>query len=152
MSLKECQIIRRIEIDMGHRVPAHKSKCKNLHGHRYAFEIAVIGPISEAAGTSSEGMVLDFADLKSILVQEIEEKLDHGFMMYEKDSFAEVFRGLKDQKIIFVPFIPTAENIAAYVYNNLKSKLDVIKLALSYVKVWETPNCSAIYPSNDRTN
>ena len=41
-----------IEIDMGHRVPNHKSKCKNLHGHRYRFEVAVNGELAAEQGSS----------------------------------------------------------------------------------------------------
>jgi len=145
MKSDQCLIVRRIEIDMGHRVPAHKSKCRNLHGHRYAFEVGVHGPVSTNSGSSDEGMVMDFSDLKSILVEEIDGKLDHGFMMYEKDPFAEAFKGFKDQKIIFVPFIPTAENIASFVFHNLKDKIAEKKLKLAFVKVFETPLSSAIY-------
>lgn len=140
-----CLIIRRIEIDMGHRVPAHKSKCRNLHGHRYVFEVGVFGPISTEAGTSSEGMVLDFSDLKSVLVEEIDGRLDHGFMMYEKDELAPTFKSFAGQKIIFVPFVPTAENIAKYVFELLKERIAALKLKLSFVKVWETPSSSAVY-------
>ena len=142
---KECLVIRRIEIDMGHRVPAHKSKCRNLHGHRYVFEVGVYGPVNQVQNQSKEGMVVDFSELKTILLEEIDNKLDHGFMMYDKDPLAGTFRGFSDQKIIFVPFIPTAENIAGFVFENLKEKINSLGLKLSFVKVWETPNCSAVY-------
>ena len=55
-------IRRRIEIDAGHRVPHHASKCCNLHGHRYVIEALCNGPLAEAG--EQTGMVLDFGFLK----------------------------------------------------------------------------------------
>ena len=40
-------ITTRLEFDAGHRIPNHKSNCKNLHGHRYAIEVTVTGPIHD---------------------------------------------------------------------------------------------------------
>ena len=36
-------ITKRLEFDAGHRIPQHKSQCRNLHGHRYALEITLEG-------------------------------------------------------------------------------------------------------------
>ncbi len=138
---------RIIEFDMGHRVPYHKSKCRNLHGHRYKVEVGVRGPISAKANASEEGMVLDFGDLKQLLMVEIHDRFDHGFMMYAKDHFALEFRTFQKQgqRIIFVPFIPTAENIAQHIFSLLKPKIKK-PLEIAFVKVWETPNATATYP------
>tara|TARA_Y100000310_G_scaffold326856_1_gene392338 strand:+ start:86 stop:520 length:435 start_codon:yes stop_codon:yes gene_type:complete len=138
-------ISKTIEIDMGHRVPGHAGKCRNLHGHRYRIEAAVLGELVATSGASDEGMVVDFGDLKKIMLSEIDEKLDHGFMMYEKDALVESFRGFEDQHLIFVPFIPTAENIAKYIFGLLKPALLTKSISLSYVKVWETPTSMALY-------
>jgi len=140
-------VSKTIEFDMGHRVPNHKSKCRNLHGHRYRVEVGVLGPISLTAHASDEGMVLDFGDLKKIMMEDIHDQFDHGFMMHTQDPFAEDFRKFqkKGQRIIFVPFIPTAENIALHIFTLLKPKIKR-PLEISFVKVWETPNSTARYP------
>ena len=132
---------------MGHRVPNHKSKCSNLHGHRYVFEVGVRGPLVSNAGASDEGMVIDYGDIKELLVTHIDQPFDHGFMMYEGDPLAAAFAELPNQKIVFVPFIPTAENISAHVHATLKPEFEQRGMQLAYVKVWETPNCTATYPS-----
>ena len=41
------EITTRMEFDAGHRIPGHKSTCKNLHGHRYALEVTIKGEIIE---------------------------------------------------------------------------------------------------------
>ena len=90
-------------------------------------------------------MIIDFSDLKEAMMKEIHERLDHGFMMYDNDPFAPQFRKFHSQKIIFVPFVPTAENIAKYTYGLLKPKLASKKMKLENITVWETPNSSASY-------
>ena len=145
--MDEILISRKIEIDMGHRVPQHKSKCRNLHGHRYVFEAGVRGPLIVEQGASDEGMVMDYGDIKEIMVREIHDPLDHGFMMYDGDPLREAFAGFADQRIIFVPFIPTAENIARYAHQKMQPHFEQKGLNLAYVKVWETPNSTAMYPA-----
>jgi 6-pyruvoyltetrahydropterin/6-carboxytetrahydropterin synthase len=41
-------ITRKLEFDAGHRIPDHKSQCRNLHGHRYTLEITLTGKVIDA--------------------------------------------------------------------------------------------------------
>ena len=140
-----------IQWDMGHRVLNHRSVCKGLHGHRYKAEICVEGDLVEKKDASEEGMVIDFADIKKIAQKFIQEELDHAFMVWEKDiELLEFFKNSKGHKPVIVPFTPTAENVAAYIFNKLKDKFtDVFKtgLHLQSVKLWETPSSYALYES-----
>jgi 6-pyruvoyltetrahydropterin/6-carboxytetrahydropterin synthase len=159
-------VTKYIEIDMGHRVPNHKSKCRNFHGHRYKIEVGVDYKVISTQGTSDEGMVIDFGDLKQIMMEEIDAKYDHGFVMYEYDNFKEMFEILKNGetiineqgivldepekleehvKIHFVPFIPTAENLAKHWFEIIKPKLEKRKIKIKFVRVWETPTSTATY-------
>lgn len=140
-------ISKQIELDMGHRVPNHKSKCKNLHGHRYKIEGGVEGIVNTTSGESDEGMVIDFSDLKDIMTTNIHDVYDHGFMMYEKDIFSDYFFKLQQQgqNIHFVPFIPTAENLAKHWYELIEEPLRGKNMSLKYLKVWETPTSTAEY-------
>ena len=140
-----------IQWDMGHRVLNHRSVCKGLHGHRYKAEICVEGDLVEKKDASEEGMVIDFADIKKTAQKFIQEELDHAFMVWEKDiELLEFFQNSKGHKPVIVPFTPTAENVAAYIFNELKDKFtDVFKtgLHLQSVKLWETPSSYALYES-----
>lgn len=140
---------------MGHRVPNHKSKCRNLHGHRYKINVAVDDKVIDTKGTSDEGMVIDFGDLKQIMMEELDAKFDHGFVMYEKDDFYQLFKVLKDsnkQKIIFVPFIPTAENLAKHFFDILQPKLEERGISICAVELYETPTSTAVYTVDDKRN
>ena len=96
-------------------------------------------------------MVIDFADIKKTAQKLIQEELDHAFMVWEKDiELLEFFKKSKGHKPVIVPFTPTAENVAAYIFNELKDKFtDVFKtgLHLQSVKLWETPSSYALYES-----
>ena len=138
---------------MGHRILHHRSVCRGLHGHRYKVEICVSGDLVSKSGASEEGMVIDFSDIKKISNQFIQEKLDHAFMVWEKDGeLIRFFKQSKGHKPVIVPFTPTAENVAAYIFNKLQDKFqDVYKtgLHLHSIKLWETPTSYALYEKWD---
>ena len=138
-----------IQWDMGHRVLNHRSVCKGLHGHRYKAEICVEGNLIEEKGASEEGMVIDFADIKKVAQKFIQEELDHAFMVWDRDhELLEFFKSSQGHKPVIVPFTPTAENVAAYIFKELKDKFtDVFQtgLKLQSVKLWETPSSYALY-------
>ena len=144
-------ITREIQIDMGHRLPNHKSKCRFLHGHRYKIQVSVNGEVIKKEGVSDEGMVADFSDVKEIMMNEIHDTYDHACMLSETDPLIGVLVDSwqgdleVDLNIVQVSFIPTAENIAKHFFEILKIGLERKNLAIVSVKVWETPNCFATY-------
>lgn len=141
-------VTKTIEIDMGHRVPNHKSKCKNLHGHRYKIEVGVDGHVIQDSGSSDEGMVIDFGDLKEIMMDVIDKDYDHSFIMWSGDDLSDQFalwKGEFTMKIVFVDFIPTAENLAKWWWILLKNKLLERKIKINHVTVFETPTSTATY-------
>lgn len=141
------KILKQIEWDMGHRITNHHSQCRNLHGHRYRAEIWVEGKLIHNETVSEEGMVIDFGDVKKIAMEYIHDILDHGFMVWSKDKILiDFFKKNSDLKHIIVPFVPTSENIAAWIFvqmdKNLKDKYRT-GLKLHSIKLWETPTSAA---------
>ena len=143
------KIVKIIQWDMGHRVLNHRSVCKGLHGHRYKAEICVSGDLVSDLDVSEVGMVIDFADIKKISKDFIQEKLDHAFMVWNEDQeLIEFFNNSKGHKAVIVPFTPTAENVAAYIFQKLRHEfIDIFKtgLHLHSIKLWETPSSYALY-------
>ena len=141
-------VTKKIEWDMGHRVTNHHSKCRNLHGHRYQMEVHVSGKLISRQGDSSEGMVIDFGDIKKIITKHIHDELDHSFMIWEKDAVViRFFKENSDLKHIMVPFTPTAENIAKWCFLKLEPYfLDKFgtDLQLHEIRLWETPSSYVI--------
>ena len=147
------KIVKIIQWDMGHRVLNHRSVCKGIHGHRYKAEICLEGELIVDSGLSEEGMVIDFSDIKKIAQKFIQNELDHGFMVWNQDDeLLDFFKHSKGHKLVVVPFTPTAENVAAYIFQKLKNEfLDKFKtgLHLHSVKLWETPSSYALYENNN---
>jgi 6-pyruvoyltetrahydropterin/6-carboxytetrahydropterin synthase len=126
-------VTKKIEIDMGHRVPNHASKCCNPHGHRYVIECGVDDKVISTTGSSSEGMVIDFGDLKKIMVEHIDSVYDHSYTIYNKDPYMSLFDVMKkdNKKINVVPFVPTAENLAQHWFIILDKELKKAKLLIT---------------------
>jgi 6-pyruvoyltetrahydropterin/6-carboxytetrahydropterin synthase len=113
-------ITRKLEFDAGHRIPDHKSQCRNLHGHRYTIEITLIGEVIEEEGSSDNGMLMDFSDVKSLAHEHLVDVWDHAFLVYEKDAPVRDFLdGLPDHKTVVINKIPTVENLARTAFDIL---------------------------------
>ena len=137
---------REFEWDMGHRVTNHKSLCRNPHGHRYKMLVEIAGYVSDQAGDSSQGMVLDFGDLKSLITNEVVDKYDHSFMYWLEDPIMKAFASNnEDLRLVGVPFVPTAECIVAHIAKQLTDALtkQLPNVSLESVVLFETPKCSA---------
>ncbi len=140
-------ITRKLEFDAGHRIPDHKSQCRNLHGHRYTIEITLIGEVIEEEGSSDNGMLMDFSDVKSLAHEHLVDVWDHAFLVYEKDAPVRDFlAGLPDHKTVVINKIPTVENLARTAFDILKpvySDRYGTGLKLHKLVLHETPNCWA---------
>ncbi|MCX7627005.1 MAG: 6-carboxytetrahydropterin synthase QueD [Methylophilaceae bacterium] len=138
------QITARLEFDAGHRIPGHKSQCRNLHGHRYAIEITLSGDIIRQEGLSEQGMVMDFSDVKAIARRLVVDKWDHAFLVYRGDRVVVDFlASLPDHKTVIMEDVPTAENMAAEAFRLLDAAYRDIygnHLKLERVRLFETPN------------
>lgn len=138
-------IIRRyVETDTGHRVPNHRSKCRHMHGHRYRFEAEIEGDVVDIEGVSEEGMLIDFSDVSAILMEQVHDIIDHAFVVYEKDDLLlKMFSALpREHRIVVVPFIPTAENLAKWAFEQVAPHLRTSygnRLKLKAMHVRETP-------------
>lgn len=138
------QITTRLEFDAGHRIPDHKSQCRNLHGHRYAIEITLSGDIIQQDHASENGMVMDFSDVKKIARETVVDVWDHAFIVYEGDQVVlDFLNSLPNHKTVIFPTIPTAENMASEAFRLLKAQYKDVygnHLTLERVRLYETPN------------
>jgi 6-pyruvoyltetrahydropterin/6-carboxytetrahydropterin synthase len=95
------KIDRCIEIDAGHRVPTHGSKCANPHGHRYKIfaECQSASLTREHQGGAyihlpggdkdeQRDMVMDFGFLKEVMMHHIDRMCDHGMILWCDDPWA----------------------------------------------------------------
>ena len=111
----------------GHSLRNYKGKCENVHGHNYRVRVTI-----EGAKLASNGLLVDFIDVKKQLL-EIIDRLDHQFI-----NDIEPFTVLN----------PSAENLAKYFYDELSGKLIAnveAPVKISEVRIWETDTSIAAY-------
>lgn len=87
------------------------------HGHNYALDVTVRGPIDAATG-----MVMNLAELKRVVTETVVDRFDHADLNADP-----LFRGK----------VPTTENLAIAIWDLLAAKLGLERLA--QVRVWEDP-------------
>lgn len=141
-------ITRRVEFDAGHRIPDHRSKCRNVHGHRFILEATIRGTINPIRRESDDGMVSDFGDLKSLMLDTVAERWDHGFLLWEGDTLMQGALAVlgPNHKTIVLPFVPTVENLASHAFELLDQSIKQQPnngYSLQKVVLFETPNCRA---------
>lgn len=130
-------ITKVITMDCGHRLSDYSGKCRRIHGHTYKLEVTVGGKLDK------QGMVVDFSQLKEILVQEVENKFDHRLILKVGDALNQAISKAIPQDedwICWVDYNPTAENMAVDIFEILKTELKGRNLKLKKVVIWETPS------------
>ncbi len=130
------KIAKEYNWEMGHRLPFHEGKCKNLHGHSYKCMVEICGE------PDANGMVLDYYDMKTI-IQPVIDELDHSFMVYSQDKEVLEFLNQINSKKVVVDFQSTAENICLYLLGKIKETSLPKNIKSVKVKVLETENTYA---------
>lgn len=122
--------------------------CRHLHGHQGK----VVVHLSEKQLTND--MVTDFKHL-NWFKKWLEDNLDHKMILDEKDPlthlltndltdvakwYEEIAKGL-----IFVPFNPTSERMAKWMFDMIADKMSKIGVQCVQVDFWETPKSKSSY-------
>ncbi len=137
-------ISRKIEIDYGHTLPNSFSFCNQLHGHRGTVVATVEGNMIDQKGNEQEGMVMDFKLLNDIMMQQIHNKLDHGFAVWKEDHEDLAFITKRNKRVVITDEPPTAESLAKWAFHQIQPHL-AKHVTLKNIRWYETPNNWADY-------
>ena len=125
------KISKEFKWEMGHRLPFHAGKCKNIHGHTYKMRVEIEGDLDE------NGMVMDYYDVSEIISPLVDE-FDHSFMVKDTDKeILDFLDKIKSKKVV-VPFETTAENITLHLLEKIKEKISFGRIKRIKVRVYET--------------
>lgn len=113
------KVSREFSFAASHFLTEYHGKCENLHGHNYKLIVTIEGEVS------SDGMVLDFVDLKKIVGEKVLEKLDHKHLNDVLEN-------------------PSSENLAVWIWEELKDEFGG-GVSLKKVGLYETDNCYVEY-------
>jgi 6-pyruvoyltetrahydropterin/6-carboxytetrahydropterin synthase len=107
-----------------HSLRDYPGECRRLHGHNWKVEVEVV-----ASELDRLGMAIDFKDVKAA-ARAAAGELDHQFLN-DIPPFDQVN--------------PTAENIAAHLFERIAATLDNERVQVSAVTVWETERACVRY-------
>jgi 6-pyruvoyl-tetrahydropterin synthase len=128
-------IVKRYHFYSAHRNKSAGEKCGRIHGHTYDvvchFEFHQL----------IDGVTMLFSDIDKI-VEPIVKQYDHYFLLHDKDPLAEILT-LAGEPFISLPFETSAENMAVWLFTQIKSHLPIKKIELA-----ETKTSNVIYEAN----
>jgi len=108
---------RRFRFEAAHRLPRYQGPCFHLHGHSYELHVTLEMPVDPHSG-----MTVDFFQLEAAVKAGVLDRLDHKNINDTMEN-------------------PTAENIAIWIWEQLKAQFP----QLVEIKLFETPDSSVTY-------
>lgn len=146
---QKIRISRNFSFDMAHALHNYQGPCKNIHGHTYHFRVTLLGLPIQKAGSTYDGMVADFGEIKRIVKETIIDKFDHALVL-NHDSPISNSKEIKDEceKLIVLPFQPTCENLLTYFISLLHPKF-IKEMELISARLDETTNSYAEWYKSD---
>ena len=148
--MSNIRVTREFSFEMAHVLKGYDGPCRNVHGHSYRLFVTITGQPVNDNTSPRNGMVLDFTDLKEIVVHTIIERFDHSVVI-SSDFAAEKKKIMADAfgNAVIVDYQPTCENLvtdfAGRIKNELPSGIKLYSLRLcetakSYAEWFATDN------------
>jgi 6-pyruvoyltetrahydropterin/6-carboxytetrahydropterin synthase len=113
-----------VNFSAAHQLRGYHGKCENMHGHNWKVQVSVV-----ADKLNELDIAIDFHDLKKI-ANEVVSPLDHSYLN-------EIFP--------FTEKNPSSENIAKWIFDTVKKRINDDNIQVSAVTVWESATASASY-------
>jgi 6-pyruvoyltetrahydropterin/6-carboxytetrahydropterin synthase len=108
------RVTREFTFEMAHVLYNYDGPCRNVHGHSYRLFVTIAGiPVKDSLNPKN-GMVIDFTDLKNIVINEIVNIFDHSVVV--SNDFDKAKREMMKQTFgntVVVGYQPTCENLVA---------------------------------------
>jgi len=147
------RVCKVFDIESGHMISKHPSRCRYPHGHSRKIEL-VLG----TEDLNGQDMVVDFKWVK-LAVGELLDRLDHALCVNSDDPLLDDVRKVSERIVEFDGADPTTEVIARYLFDHLDVKIGAAealsdaegtysidpRVRLERVRVWETPTTWAEY-------
>jgi 6-pyruvoyltetrahydropterin/6-carboxytetrahydropterin synthase len=115
-----------------HRNKNAGEKCGRIHGHTY--NVVCHFKFNEM----KDGVTMLFSEIDKV-VEPIVKQYDHHFLLYKEDSLCDVLN-MANEPFIELPFETSAENMAIWIFNQIKTYLPIVKIELA-----ETKSSNVIY-------
>lgn len=132
------RVTREFTFEAAHVLRNYDGPCKNVHGHSYRLFVTVSGIPSGKSDNPKCGMVIDFGDLKKIVMEKIVNVFDHAVVV-SRDFDNEKLNMMSQTfgNTVVVEYQPTCENLVADFAGRLRDKFPA-GISLHSLKLYET--------------
>ena len=143
------RVTREFTFEMAHVLMNYDGPCRNVHGHSYRLFVTISGvPVNDPVNPKL-GMVIDFTDLKNIVLKNIVDVFDHSvvvsrdFDMDKTEMMSKTFGNT-----VVVDYQPTCENLVADFAGRIVKHLPS-GIKLHSLKLYETAKSYAEWFAED---
>jgi 6-pyruvoyltetrahydropterin/6-carboxytetrahydropterin synthase len=141
------QLTKIFYFEMAHAIYGYSGACKNIHGHSYELHVSVSPVEMEKDYIPAPGFIIDFRELKKLVISAVIETLDHKLVL-SKDYLAKNPAVHSQENLVIWEAEPTAENLLIYIQRILSESIPpAVKLA--ELKLYETKDSYATWFNND---
>ena len=142
------RITKEFDFEAAHALDGYDGKCRDIHGHSYHLKVTFIGKPKQDMSLSECGMVIDFSDIKKLVRSKIYDLFDHRLILREDSRFKSIEK--ENQRVRYVNYQPTCENMLIEIVNILKDNFTDIDLHSVFLR--ETSNSYAEWFAADVEN
>ena len=135
--------------EMAHVLKDYDGPCRNVHGHSYKLLVTVSGVPVKVMGNPKNGMVIDFSDLKDIVMKKIISQFDHSVVIsndFDNEKIKTMTRIFGNT--VVADYQPTCENLVADFAQRLKDGLPG-SVRLHSLRLYETAKSYAEWFATD---
>lgn len=137
------RITREFSFEMAHVLKDYDGPCRNVHGHSYRLFVTLSGTPLKNEKSPRNGMVIDFSELKTLVIKEIISRFDHSVVVssnYDSEKL-EMMKKTFGNTVI-VDYQPTCENLVSDFAGRLRNRMPEGTM-LHSIKLYETANSYA---------
>jgi 6-pyruvoyltetrahydropterin/6-carboxytetrahydropterin synthase len=145
------RVTREFTFEMAHVLWNYDGPCRNVHGHSYRLFVTISGAPVMDSSNPKNGMVMDFTDLKTIVMREIVNIFDHAVVV-SRDADSEKIRMFRESfgNTVVVDYQPTCENLVGdFAKKIIKNLPD--NISLHSLKLYETAKSYAEWFAEDNS-
>ncbi len=119
--MSRIRVTKQFDFEAAHALEDYSGKCRDIHGHSYHFRVTVIGEVLDDKSIEENGMVIDFAILKKVIMVNVIDKFDHTLVLRSDSRF----RGIEkhNDRVMYVDYQPTCENMLLDMVERIRHKL-----------------------------
>lgn len=143
------RVTREFTFEMAHVLWNYDGPCRNVHGHSYRLFVTISGvPVNDVQNPKN-GMVIDFTDLKTIVLREIIDVFDHAVVVsrdFDREKIA-MFKETFGNTVV-VDYQPTCENLVADFAVKIKPLMPA-GVKIHSLKLYETAKSFAEWFAGD---